>query len=105
VSHLKLMSIPDHIFRLGSALKCYKCAEGDTVCKENLQVQDCEELPHELKSKGGSNVCIDAAFIIDGQMGIKRECAQQSEFSSLKICLCLFFFQFLQQSTISVFAL
>jgi hypothetical protein len=67
------------ISRLGSALKCFKCAPGDIICKDNFEVEDCGEVPHEVEALGGKHVCMNAAIIIDGHMGIKRECIEQCE--------------------------
>jgi hypothetical protein len=73
-------------------LKCFKCASGDTKCQENFDVQNCPAIPDEVKSKGGRNVCLNLAFMMDDdQLIIKRECGVKSELSSLKIFLFLFF--------------
>jgi hypothetical protein len=79
---------------LGSALKCYTCAPDDKICKENLRVQECPEVPHETKSRGGSMICINAAVKEDDKLSIFRGCAPQGELKSLEVVLFFIFFNF-----------
>jgi hypothetical protein len=82
------------ISRLGSALKCYQCADGDDVCKRHRQVADCGEVPQELKLKNARMVCMNGAIMKeDGELGIFRGCAPLCELKSLEVVLFSFFFQ------------